>query len=135
MPLPLMIEILSNGFSNIPYVSQMLTFSACSLAVYVAKAYFGGVKNISERNMHSKVVMITVSLRSRTTACPSRVYIDHDRVVQRALGLPSRARWQNGAPRSSFSHTIRRLTPSSSNTSRICDLRPRISSSMPSKLI
>lgn len=64
MPLPILAEIYWKGLSAVPYATSILKIAAWLIAVYYVKAYFGGAKNTSERNMHSKVVMITVGLVS-----------------------------------------------------------------------
>lgn len=62
MPLGILNEGLSHGLSAIPYSKTVLKTAPWLAALYLLKAYFGGAKNRSERLMHSKVVMITVSL-------------------------------------------------------------------------
>lgn len=60
MPVPLLAEVLTGGFSSIPHLSTLVKTAACLVVVYVMKVYFGGASNTSERTMHSKVIMITV---------------------------------------------------------------------------
>jgi small-conductance mechanosensitive channel len=60
MPLPFIAESI---FNRVPAAPLFITaFKALLWLVPVAllKLYFGGARNISERLMHSKVVMITV---------------------------------------------------------------------------
>lgn len=60
MPLPLLAQGLWGNFSNIPYGYTMLKVVSAVLLVSLLKYYFGGARNMSERVMHSKVVMVTV---------------------------------------------------------------------------
>lgn len=60
MPVPLLAE----GFwgnLTIPYGWTILKSLPWLLVVYLLKLYFGGATCRSERNMHSKVVLVTVS--------------------------------------------------------------------------
>ncbi|KAI9893163.1 MAG: hypothetical protein M1814_000711 [Vezdaea aestivalis] len=59
MPLPILAEGLFNGLSAIPYSSPILRTLPWFAGSYVLKTYLNGTVNRSERNMHSKVVMIT----------------------------------------------------------------------------
>jgi hypothetical protein len=61
MPLPLLAEGLWRGLSSIPYGYTVLKIVSWVLIVSLLKHYFGGARNSSERVMHGKVVMVTVS--------------------------------------------------------------------------
>lgn len=61
MPIPLIAEGLFGGLSNIPYAYTVLKALPWLALLYFLKVYFGGARNTSERLMHSKIVMITVS--------------------------------------------------------------------------
>ena len=61
MVVPLVAEALNNGFANIPYVYTILKTLPWIAGMGLVKMYFGGAKNRSERLMHGKVVMVTVS--------------------------------------------------------------------------
>ncbi|KAI9665555.1 MAG: hypothetical protein M1831_001698 [Alyxoria varia] len=65
MPVPIIIEAIENGFEKMPAVYTFLQYVwkvlPYILAITLAKWYFGGARNTSERNMHSKVVMMTAS--------------------------------------------------------------------------
>lgn len=61
MPLNIIAQGFSEGLSSIPYAWTVLKVAPCLAILYLLKWYFNGVINTSERNMHSKVVMITVS--------------------------------------------------------------------------
>lgn len=64
MPVPLLAQGFYEGFSTIPYFEQILSVvlrvAPWAVLIYLLKWYFGGAVNRSERNMHSKVVMMTV---------------------------------------------------------------------------
>lgn len=60
----------NQGISSIPYAVTLLKLLALSGVVFVLKRFFGGARNTSERNMHSKVVMMTVSRRISIFASP-----------------------------------------------------------------
>jgi hypothetical protein len=64
MPIPLVAEVFVEGLNKIPYAYTLLKALPWFLVIYGLKAYFGGKSNRSERVMHSKVVMITVSPHS-----------------------------------------------------------------------
>ncbi|KAF3483052.1 oxidoreductase [Arthroderma uncinatum] len=59
MPLPLLAEGASRGLSGIPYGYTALKTAAGLIAVTALKRYFGGARNVADRVMHSKVVMVT----------------------------------------------------------------------------
>jgi hypothetical protein len=61
MPLPLLAEGLWRGLSSIPYGYTVLKVVSSVLLVSCLKYYFGGARNSSDRVMHGKVVMVTVS--------------------------------------------------------------------------
>jgi hypothetical protein len=61
MPLPILAEGLWKGLSSIPYGYTLLKAASWVLVISLLKYYFGGARNSSERVMHSKVVIVTVS--------------------------------------------------------------------------
>jgi hypothetical protein len=61
MPIPLVAEVFQEGLSKIPYAYTVLKTLPWFGGVYGLKRYFDGASNFSERNMHSKVVIMTVS--------------------------------------------------------------------------
>ena len=80
MPVPIIIEALTNGLESMPVVHTFLQYVwkvfPYVLAIALAKWYFGGARNTSERTMHSKVVMMTASylqksVRSQKTSARS----------------------------------------------------------------
>ena len=60
MPIPFIAAAAFQGVSAIPYAGIILRVVPWLLGTYGLKVYFGGSTNSSERNMHSKVIMITV---------------------------------------------------------------------------
>lgn len=63
MPIPAAAYFaLEGGFFDLPYIFPILKTIPFLFLFYVLKVYFGGARNTSERDMHSKVVMITVLL-------------------------------------------------------------------------
>ncbi len=63
MPIPLLASGLWSGVSTIPYAYTVIKVALWVLIISLLKYYFGGARNSSERVMHSKVVMVTVSVR------------------------------------------------------------------------
>lgn len=61
MPIPAINFIYNHGIGAVPYGWTVVKITAWILAVYFVKNYCGGAINRSERKMHSKVIMITVS--------------------------------------------------------------------------
>ncbi|KAB8760599.1 hypothetical protein FH972_026591 [Carpinus fangiana] len=63
MPVPIIVQTLSGGFDEIPYgwtvVNFVLRVGPWIVAVVLLKIWFGGARNRAERNMHSKVVIMT----------------------------------------------------------------------------
>lgn len=68
MPIPLVAEILDGGLAKIPYAYTILKTVPWLALIYFLKVYFGGATNRSERVMHSKVIMMTVSLNTTLNA-------------------------------------------------------------------
>lgn len=64
MVVPLLAEGFERGLSGIPYLSTIIKTALAIGIIYLLKIYFGGAKCTSERDMHGKVIMITVSLGS-----------------------------------------------------------------------
>lgn len=61
MPIPIIIHGLYKGIDEIPYFWTVLKVGATGLVIGGLKKWFGGAVNGSERNMHGKVVIVTVS--------------------------------------------------------------------------
>ncbi|KAI9375745.1 hypothetical protein BJX61DRAFT_77167 [Aspergillus egyptiacus] len=59
MPIPLIIQGITEGISSIPFIYPALRIAPWVLLIAALKFYFGGARNGSERVMHSKVVMVT----------------------------------------------------------------------------
>lgn len=64
MPVHILGQLWESGFSSVPYGWTLLKVLPAIAVVYLLKLYFNGAVNTSERNMHSKVVMMTVSLHT-----------------------------------------------------------------------
>ena len=62
MPVNILAQALDQGIDSIPYGWTILKAVSVIAVLYVLKWYFNGANNSSERNMHSKVVMVTVSV-------------------------------------------------------------------------
>ena len=60
MPIGFIEEIFVNGVPDVPYLKTGLQIVSWLLVVALLKRYFGGARSTSERNMHSKVIMMTV---------------------------------------------------------------------------
>ncbi len=64
MPIDLLADVFGRGVSHIPYLWTVIKLSAAIGVVTLLKLYFAGAKCRSERVMHGKVVMVTVSILS-----------------------------------------------------------------------
>ncbi len=62
MPVNILATAFDQGLDSIPYGWAGLKFASVCAVLYVLKWFFNGATNGSERNMHSKVVIVTVSL-------------------------------------------------------------------------
>lgn len=62
MPVHILGQLWENGISSVPYGWTLLKILPVAALICLLKFYFNGATNTSERNMHSKVVMMTVSL-------------------------------------------------------------------------
>lgn len=60
MPIPIIVKGIADGLDSIPWIWSVFRYAPWVLLIVVLKYYFGGARNISERLMHSKVVMVTV---------------------------------------------------------------------------
>ena len=81
MPIHILASAVFEGVSLLPVVIPLLKALLLLLSVWLLKIYFGGATNTSERLMHSKVVMITVSEARFSLASVA----DMNRVVRPAL--------------------------------------------------
>ncbi|KAF2197862.1 oxidoreductase-like protein [Delitschia confertaspora ATCC 74209] len=59
MPIPIIAQALFHGVSSVPYAWTVIKVVPAIFFLVLLKRFFNGVANPSERNMHSKVVMIT----------------------------------------------------------------------------
>lgn len=62
MPLDIVRKVFAEGLDSVPFVTPALKAVPWLGGVVLLKRYFGGARNASERDMHGKVVLITVSL-------------------------------------------------------------------------
>lgn len=68
MPAYIGLEAVINGVDSVPYFWPIVKSIPWLVALFLAKVFFGGASNTSERNLHGKVVLVTVS-----SCKPSRV--------------------------------------------------------------
>lgn len=61
MPVNIIAQVLTEGLSSVPLGWTVVKVAPFFAVLYLLKWYFNGATNGSERNMHSKVVMVTVS--------------------------------------------------------------------------
>jgi len=62
MPVPLLSYMFDVGVAAIPYLFTIGKIFTAGFLLWLLKTYFGGARNTAARNMHSKVVIITVSM-------------------------------------------------------------------------
>ena len=60
MPVNILAQVFDQGLSSIPLGWTVVKVAPFFALLYLLKWYFNGAVNKSERNMHSKVVMVTV---------------------------------------------------------------------------
>lgn len=61
MPINILASAFNEGLDSIPLGWTVVKVAPVLALLYLLKWYFNGSVNRSERNMHSKVVMVTVS--------------------------------------------------------------------------
>jgi hypothetical protein len=61
MPINILAQAVSEGLSSIPLGWTVVRVAPVFALLYLLKWYFNGAINGSERDMHSKVVIVTVS--------------------------------------------------------------------------
>ena len=71
MPIPLLSMVIQDGLSTIPFAIPILKTLPWLVLIYILKLFFGGPRNTSERLLHSKVIMITVT-HNLTSSLPHR---------------------------------------------------------------
>ena len=72
MVVPLLAEGLERGVTNIPHLFTIIKIVAAVGLIYFLKRYFGGATCTSEREMHGKVMLITVRTMLDMTALSDR---------------------------------------------------------------
>ncbi len=60
MPIGILHQGFTEGLDSIPYGWPIVRVASAIAVLYLFKWFFNGASNTSERNMHSKVVMVTV---------------------------------------------------------------------------
>ena len=70
MPVYIAVQAVSDGLDSIPFIWPVLKTIPWLLLLYVVKRFFSGAMNTSERNMHGKVVMVTVRTTPPATSPP-----------------------------------------------------------------
>jgi hypothetical protein len=61
MPIGILHQGFTEGLESIPYGWPIVKVASVFGVLYLLKWFFNGATNYSERNMHSKVIMVTVS--------------------------------------------------------------------------
>lgn len=61
-------QALFDGISSVPYLWTLIKTAPWLALLYVAKIFFSGASNLSERNMHGKVVLVTVCVSNKFRA-------------------------------------------------------------------
>lgn len=80
MPIGILHQGFTEGLESIPYGWTIAKVTSIIGVLYLLKWFFNGATNTSERNMHSKVVMVTVGSNPFTFVAN----IDSCRAVQLA---------------------------------------------------
>lgn len=62
MPIEIASTALFEGIDKVPLAWPIIKSLPWLAVLWLLKTYFGGARNTSERNMHSKVVMMTVRM-------------------------------------------------------------------------
>lgn len=65
MALYILQQAFEGGAASVPYLKPLFKVLPWLLLLWLIKWFFAGVMNKSERNMHSKVVLVTVGISSR----------------------------------------------------------------------
>lgn len=52
-------QALFDGLDSVPYLTRLLKLAPWLLLLWLVKTYFQGARNLSERNMHGKVIIVT----------------------------------------------------------------------------
>lgn len=60
MPVPILNQMFTDGVDSIPFVWPVLKTLPAFAALYLVKTFCQGASNTSERNLHGKVVVVTV---------------------------------------------------------------------------
>jgi len=60
MPIPILGEIVFQGFDSVPYAWTAITLLPWAFAIYALRWFFGGTTNTYDRVMHGRVALVTV---------------------------------------------------------------------------
>ena len=60
MPVNILATAFDQGLDAVPFGWTIVKTAPVFALIYLLKWYFNGAVNLSERNMHSKVIMVTV---------------------------------------------------------------------------
>lgn len=60
MPIPFVVHILQHGVENAPWLLPAVKVLPWFGLIYLIKSYFAGYTSKAERNMHGKVILVTV---------------------------------------------------------------------------
>lgn len=72
MPIPILRQVVFDGLDSVPWVWPALKAVPWLALVVLLKWFFGGARNTGERDMHGKVVLVTVrAFRSSSTSKPN----------------------------------------------------------------
>jgi hypothetical protein len=71
MPVDILAHAASEGLSSIPLGWTVVKVAPVFALLYLLKWFFNGPVNKSERNLHSKVIMVTVSFLQRSQSLMS----------------------------------------------------------------
>lgn len=71
MPVYIAAQALFDGLHSVPYLWKFLKTLPWLGLLWIVKTYFQGARTLSERNMHGKVVMVTVGHTQKKDAYPA----------------------------------------------------------------
>ena len=102
MPVYIAQKAFYDGIASVPFALPILKTLPWILGLYLLKWFFGGARNHSERNMHSKVVMITVYPEFRSTIQGAESNGSREERLESVLKSP--VSWLLAVPSSSSLH-------------------------------
>jgi len=66
MALYILQQAFEGGLASVPFLKPLVKLLPWLLLLWIIKWFFAGLMNKSERNMHSKVVLVTVGSHTRS---------------------------------------------------------------------